>query len=355
MKIALITDTHWGIRNDNVVFLENNKKFMDNIFLPYLDNFKIKRIIHLGDIVDRRKYINYFTAKRLREDFLEPLNDRGIEMDIIAGNHDTYFKNTNEVNALNELIQGKYNNFRLYTSATHAVNLEDSKILFVPWICDENREETIGIIDKSDAKVVMGHLELAGFQMYKGATESHGDDPKIFNKFDIVMSGHYHHRSNRGNVFYLGSHSEFTWSDYDDPRGFHIFDTVTNTLEFIENPYRLFKKIWYNDASENFSLDNFDFSEYENCIIKVIVQEKNNSFLFDKFMEKIEHHKPVEVQIVEDNLNLNLENDEDIINEAESTIGIFKKYIEALDQKNVNKKKLELKIIEIYNEAMSLE
>jgi hypothetical protein len=225
----------------------------------------------------------------------------------------------------------------------------------LPWICDENREASLHAIRNTPAQIVMGHLELQGFEMFRGSIVSHGDDPSLFDRFDLVMSGHYHHRSSSSNIHYLGSHAEFTWSDYSDPRGFHIFDTETRKLTFIENPYRIFKKVWYNDIDDSFLSKQIDYSEYKNCILKVIVQNKTNLFWFDKFIENLESENPLEIQIVEDHLNLALEDDKDIVDEAESTLDIFKKYIDGFEIKNIDKKKLENKIVELYNEALTLE
>ena len=353
MKIALITDTHWGVRNDNIAFLENTKTFLDNIFFPYLDEHSIKNIIHLGDLVDRRKYINFYTANRLRKDFLVPLDERGITMDVIAGNHDTYFKNTNEINSLTELVDQKYNGISIYYEPIEKV-YDGVKILLLPWICDDNRERTYKIMETTNAQICMGHLALQGFEMYKGSPISDGMDPGSFGRFDVVCSGHYHHRSSNGHIFYLGSHGEFTWSDYQDHRGFHIFDTETRELKFIQNPYKMFKKLWYNDKNEDFLKTKINYSEYAGSIVRVIIQNKTNPFWFDKFIENIEQQNPVEIQIVEDHLNLNLEEDSDIVDEAESTVDIFKKYIKAIETP-INKEKLENKIVEIYNEALTLE
>ena len=353
MKIALITDTHWGIRNDNIAFIENNKKFLDNIFFPYLDEHSIKNVIHLGDLVDRRKYINFYTANRVRKDFLLPLDERGITMDIIAGNHDTYFKNTNEINSLTELVDKKYNGISIYYEPIEKI-YDGVKILLLPWICDDNRERTYKIMETTNAQICMGHLALQGFEMYKGSPISDGMDPGSFGRFDVVCSGHYHHRSSNGHIFYLGSHGEFTWSDYQDHRGFHIFDTETRELKFIQNPYKMFKKLWYNDKNEDFLKTKINYSEYAGSIVRVIIQNKTNPFWFDKFIENIEQQNPVEIQIVEDHLNLNLEEDSDIVDEAESTVDIFKKYIKAIETP-INKEKLENKIVEIYNEALTLE
>jgi DNA repair exonuclease SbcCD nuclease subunit len=354
MKIALITDTHWGVRNDSLVMLDNMKAFLDEVFFPTLEREKIRKVIHLGDLVDRRKYININTATRLRSDFLDPLSNGGYDVHFIAGNHDTYFKNTNSINALQELVVNKYD-FIVYDKHPCEWMFDGTNILLLPWICDENREESLDAIRNTRAQIVMGHLELQGFEMFRGSIVSHGDDPSLFNRFDTVMSGHYHHRSSSGNIHYLGSHAEFTWSDYSDPRGFHIFDTETRTLTFVENPYRMFKKVWYNDTDATFLNSEVDYAQYKNCMLKVIIQEKTNLFWFDKFIENIESESPLDIQIVEDHLNLNLEEDSDIVNEAESTIDIFKKYISGFDEKTINKEKLENKIVELYNEALSVE
>jgi len=354
MRIALITDTHWGIRGDSIAFLDNNKMFLDNIFFPYLDKHGIDTVVHLGDLVDRRKYVNYNTLSRLQNDFLDPLLGRNLNVHMIAGNHDTYFKNTNEINALRELVYGKYD-FNIYDRYAETVTFDNLPILFIPWICDDNNKQIISAIESSNTSVCAGHLEIQGFEMYRGSIVSHGSDRSLFGRHDMVLSGHYHHRSSDGTIFYLGSHGEFTWSDYDDPRGFHTLDTETLELKFIENPYKMFRKVWYNDADPNFLNNQMDYSQFKGCMLKVIVTNKNNPYWFDKFIDNIEGENPIDIQIVEDHLNLALEDDQDIIDEAESTLNVFKKYIDTIDDQNVNKQNLEKKIVELYDEALRLE
>ena len=351
MKIALLTDSHAGVRNDSLAFHDYMKRFYDDVFFKYLDTSGIRDVVHCGDIIDRRKYININTAYRLRKDLIEPAMDRNINWHQCLGNHDTYHKNTNEVSSFVEL----FNKFPLniYDKATE-VMFDDLKILLVPWICDDNKEHSFKLIKETNAQICFGHLELQGFEMFKGSIISHGEDPELFSRFDLVGSGHFHHRSTRGNIYYLGSPAEYTWSDYNDPRGFHIFDTETRQLTFIENPYKMFHKIWYNDGDKKFLSTEIDYSEFKGKIIKVIIQEKNNPYWFDKFVENIEKQNPVDIQIVEDHLNLGLEEDQDIVNEAESTIDIFKKYIENTDAKGINKLKLEQKIVDLYHEALTI-
>ena len=357
MKIALICDTHWGVRGDNIAFLDNNKKFLDNVFFPTIDENKIETIIHLGDLVDRRKYINIQTAKRLREDFIDPIAKLGIDYHQILGNHDIFFKNTTSVNAVQELCCPGMDSprFHVYDKATEVI-FDDTKFLFVPWICAENKDDTFEKINNTTAQICLGHLELRGFQMFKGNVSTHGDDANIFSqKFDITCSGHYHHRSNDAGVHYLGSHGQFTWSDYGDSRGFHILDTKTRELTFIENPYRMFMKAFYDDSNcTSDELLNCDFSAFNGVLRKIVVRNKTNPYWFDMFCEKVEKAGALDIQIVEDHLNLDLQEESDIAEDIENTIDIFRNHINDISG-SVNKQKLEDVMINLYREAATLE
>jgi DNA repair exonuclease SbcCD nuclease subunit len=355
MKIALVTDTHWGVRNDNSAFHRYFDKFYSEVFFPYLRENGINDIIHLGDIVDRRKYINFISARALRKQFIEPALAE-FNLHVIIGNHDTYYKNTNSVNAMEELFwMNTYHNFCWYESAEE-VSFGDCKILFVPWICADNHKSTMELIDSTEATIAFGHLELAGFAMYRGHQAMDGENPNVFEKFDLVASGHYHTRSNQGNIHYLGAPCEYTWSDFNDPRGFHIFDTETRELTFVQNPITMFKKIFYDD--DDLTLEeimDFDTSAYKDTIVKVVVKSKNNPYWFDMFIDKLETSGTVDLQVVEDHMNLNLEDEQDIVDEAEDTLTILKKYVSNLDIKGVNPTKLQATIAELYDEALTLE
>lgn len=352
MKVAIIGDTHWGIRNDNIHFLDTTKRFLDDVFFPEIEKHGITTIVHLGDLVDRRKHINIQTANRLRQDFLEPIKDRGLDLHMILGNHDVYYKNTNKVNAIQELCD---DSVKFYHEAVE-VELHDTTVLFVPWICAENRQHSLEMIKTSRLSICMGHLELQGFEMFKGSISSHGEDRKLFDHFDCVLSGHFHHRSTDGSIVYCGSHSQFTWSDFGDDRGFHILDLHTKDLTFVQNPYKMFSKAWYDDSTKTLEqIMDYDFSVHKGTYTKLVVTNKTNPFWFDKFCEQIEKVGLLNFQIVDDHLNLNLENESDIVDEAESTLDIFKKHIGLANTPNLNKEKLELVITDLYNQALAVE
>ena len=354
MKVALITDTHWGIRNDSQVMLDNMKKFIDDVFFPTLDSHSIVDVYHLGDLVDRRKYINFNTARRLREDFLDPLQGKGLSMHIIAGNHDTYYKNTNEVNALDEMLFAKYDNIQIYTNPTDTYFPDGSPVLLLPWICDENREKSIQAINKTIAQVAFGHLELAGFDLFRGHKNEHGDDPNLFSRFDLVCSGHYHTRSNNGTVYYLGCPVQYTWTDYNDTKGFHIFDTETRELTFIPNNSNIFHKHVYSDTDRLMDdVVDFDVAKYKDCYVKVIVKDKSNPYWFDLVIDKIEKMGVADLQVVEDHMHQDAIQDEEIIDQAEDTMTILKKYVEGMQVSD--KKRVDNIITSLYNEALSIQ
>jgi DNA repair exonuclease SbcCD nuclease subunit len=287
----------------------------------------------------------------LRDDFLIPLKERNIETHIIAGNHDTFYKNTNEVNALKELIDGKYDNIHTWCKDPVSWTFDGTPILLMPWICDENRSATMQAVKKSQAPIIMGHLELQGFEMHRGHVNEHGDDPRIFDKFDLVCSGHYHTRSNNGNIFYLGTPAQYTWTDYNDIKGFHILDTNTRSLEFIPNSYQSFHKFFYDDINKQ--MDEvlvFDAEQYKNCYVKVIVKNKTNPYWFDIVIERLEKANIADLQVVEDHFHLDLEADDDIVNEAEDTISIINKFIDGMNI-NTDRKRVENIIQNLYIEA----
>lgn len=355
MKLALITDTHFGARNDSPAFAKYFERFYSEIFFPYLDEHNITTVIHLGDIVDRRKYINYTTARQLEESLIKPLCDRNIDTHMLIGNHDTYYKNTNEVNSMRELYgSSKYSNLHFYSDKPTVVNFDGCDILLTPWICTENLRESLHIIKHTSAQVLFGHLEIKGFEMYRGSINDHGFDRSVFDKFDVVCSGHFHHRSTDGTITYLGSPYEMFWNDFEDPRGFNIFDTDTRELTFVQNPLTMFEKVLYDDTDKILEqVVNQNFEQYNNKFVKVIVKEKNNPYWFDLFIDKLEKSGPFSVQVVEDHLNLNLESDDDIINEAEDTMTILSKYIDALEI-TTDKKRVENTIRDLYDQALSI-
>jgi len=346
MKIALLNDTHFGCRNDSPAFLEYQNHFYDNLFFPYLIENKIDTLIHLGDVVDRRKFINHNTAHNFKVKFWDRLDELNIDTHIIIGNHDTYYKNTNEVNALQNLNISK--TAKIYTRPAD-VNFGGLDILFLPWICDDNYDDSIYAIDNSTSPICMGHLEVKGFEMHSGHFNEHGLEKSQFIKFEKVLSGHFHKKSDDGRIHYLGTQYEMTWSDYNCPKGFHIFDTDTREIERVSNPKNIFKKIVYNDKENDYK--TFDISDYNNCFVKMFISNKTDDNVYNAFVERFYNTINVhELQIIEDPADINSTVREDILEQGEDTLTFLNNYIDNVET-DLDKQKLKSFAKELYMEA----
>jgi len=350
VKIAIITDTHFGARNDNLNFNDYFYKFYDNIFFPTLKERGITTCVHMGDVTDRRKYISYRIANDFREKFVDRFKEMDIDLHIIIGNHDTYYKNTSEINSMQELVGS--DNFKIYVNP-EIVNFDGTPILFVPWINNNNYEVSMEALETANSDIIMGHLEIDGFEMHKGQIAEGMFEKKLFNRFETVFSGHFHHKSDDGQIYYLGTPYEIFWNDYDDPKGFHIFDTETRELERIINPYTLFEKIYYDDTTNDYK--EHDVSKYKEKYVKLIVVNKKDLYQFDMFTDRLLKADAHEVKIIEDFSELDAKNvSDEIVENTEDTMTLLEKYIDELDV-TLDKKRLKNTMKSLYNEAQDYE
>ena len=344
MKILLITDQHFGVRNDNQHFLNHYKKFYGEIVVPFIEKSKIDTVIALGDTFDKRRSINFMSLEASKEMWFDPLSKMGVQMHMLVGNHDIYYKNTLRINAPSELLDG-YRNISVYTEPTTVV-FDSVPVLLLPWICDENYERTLGVIAKSDAPVCMGHLELNGFEAHPGHMMERGMDPKHFSKFKKVFSGHYHMKSTKKNITYLGNPYQLYWNDYGCKRGFHVFDTDTLKTTFYRNPFDTFHKLYYNDG-----VTLPDSEELVGTYVKLIVENKGDYAKFDYAVKELQDMSLGDLKIIED-LSSELTNGSSVL-ETEDTMTLLDNYIDEIDLK-VNKSNIKNVMRSLYMEASEL-
>lgn len=340
MKILLITDQHFGVRNDNQAFLNLYKKFYNQIVVPFIKVSKISTVIALGDTFDKRRSINFMSLNEAKEMWFNPLEDMGVSMHMLAGNHDIYYKNTLRVNAPREIL-GEYGNITVHDSPT-TVNFGGRDILLLPWICDENRDLAFDEIANSTADVCMGHLELNGFEAHPGHVMESGMESSIFSKFKKVFSGHYHMKSTKGNITYLGNPYQLYWNDYGCKRGFHVFDTETLKTTFYRNPFDMFHKINYNAGMD--VPDNL-----QGTYVKLIVEDKGDNANFDYDVKLLQDIGLADLKIIED---LSVEMSGEVM-ETEDTLTLLDKYIDGIDLK-VDNNNIKSLMRSLYIEACEL-
>lgn len=351
MKIAILNDTHCGIRNSSDVFLDNAEKFYTDVFFPYLLEHNIKHIVHLGDYYDNRKFINFRALNRNRDHFLKPLREHGITMDIICGNHDTFYKNTSELNSLKELL-GHYMNEVTIIQKPTVMDYDGLKMGLVPWIDDANEKESMDFLANCKADIIGGHFDIIGYEMMQGIKCEHGLNRDLFKRFEAVYSGHFHTKSSQDNITYLGSQMEFFWNDAHDKKYFHILDTNTRELTAVHNPNTLHYRIRYDDTSTDYL--HYDISGVDNHFVKVQVMHKSDQFTFDKFLDRLNNRSTLEVKIAENFKEFvgNNVDDEDI--SVEDTAVLLDSYIDAVDT-DLDKNTIKKQMSELMNEAQSYE
>ena len=358
MKIALITDQHFGGKSDSNSFNDYIAEFYTKQFFPYLEDNEIHTVIDLGDTFDRRKYVNFSILEKVKEYYFDVLAEKNIKLHSIVGNHSTYYRNTNSVNS-SQLLYGHYDNIEVYPEVS-TICIDGTLIDLIPWINSENYEKTMYFIKHSKAQVALGHLEVEGFAMYKNYVAGDGLQPNIFKGYEFVASGHYHHKSSKGNIHYLGAPYEITWNDYDDPKGFHIFDTETREVEFIKNNYRLFEKIYYDDENYATDFERLDTSYYTNKIVKLIVENKTKIAEFETFLDRMYKANPIDLIILEDlseyTARYSDEEGEDV--EVGNTATFLEEYVDSMqidNEKRVERKKVKRLLQILYNEALNMD
>ena len=350
-KIAIITDIHFHARNSQY-FHDNLFMFLENTFFPYLEENAIKTVLILGDTFDKRKNVDFNNLHDVRQRFFDRLENLGIEVKIIYGNHDVYFKNTNDVNSI-DLLLGGYKNIEIVD--THKVfEFDELKIGMISWINPSNLIESLNWIKTVSVDVLCGHFEINGFEMVKGHTCENGLKAYIFDRFEKVISGHFHVISDDGRIHYIGNPNQTSWGDYGLDKGFHVLDTTTRELTLIKNEFHCYEKFEFTDDS--IDIVKFDYEVFRNKIVRLYADLSNLTLKrkLDLFLDKVQ-----EVSFTCDVHNLS-QNKEIIKNtmidvteiKEGNTLDLINKYIDEMATDNIDKNKLTDKFKWLYSKAM---
>ncbi len=306
MKTLYITDTHLGARGSSKVFREMFKMYYLEVLFPYIIQNKIDRVIHAGDFFDNRRSVTIDDISFLMNEFIPEFEKLGVPMYVIAGNHDTAYRNTNEVNSLSLLSRSSAFNI-IYDEV---IVLKDDKrnVVLCPWINKENVEEFIADIGTKCGKedILVGHFEIEGMKMYKNSISCEkGIKPEVFKNIHKVLSGHFHHASIYGNIEYLGALFHYNWQDAGDWRGFRVHDSETDEWELVENEYCLFTQLEFPCT-----LDDDDLQSIcKDQIVRVYIDEAYDRVELKDFIYKIEQFKPVTVDVVDNTITQLLDDD----------------------------------------------
>jgi len=350
MKVVILGDTHLGVRSGSPRFHEFFERFYDQVLFPYLKLHNIKTVWQLGDLWDQRKQIPLMSLKEARRYLFERIEGNGIDFYTLLGNHDIHYKNTLETNS-SSLLLGEFKHVHIIDRPTE-IKFGSLNTLWTPWICADNYDETVQTIQETTAPVCLGHFELKSFAMYRNHISTTETISRfILEKFGLVLSGHFHHRSHNDNIYYVGTPYEMSWNDFDDPKGFHVFDTETMEIEFISNPFVMYQKIIYNGSS---SMDDLFFEQYRNTIVQVVVQDKSNPFKFEKFLDQLQAAGCYEIKIVDEIRPEGVVDYDASEEEIMDTMGLLNNFVDQLET-DVDPDDLKEYIHQLYIESLNAE
>lgn len=344
-KLLLLGDTHWGCNNDNPVFHKYFSKFYEFMF-NYIDTNNIKTLIQLGDLFDKRKNINFVSLYESNKQFFDPCEARpDLKVFVISGNHDCTYKNTNEINSVSLL---KKSFMTVIDKVPQTINIAGADIDFYPWINESNLDDSLKLAKTTSSKYAVGHFEFSKFPLHRGHLAEHGMDHTLLSRYACVYSGHYHTQSQKDNVQYTGTPYELDWADYNDPKGFWILDTKTGTQEFIQNPFTMYNVLEFNDKELTVDKD-----AVSGKFIKILVKNKTDQVMFDKFIDTVNSYLPESVKIIDTSVSDSIEMAMKQDYEFMSTHVMLRNVVDSLDT-NLDKDRLNKLITEIYFDASEL-
>ncbi len=325
-KIAVISDSHFGMKSDSGPFKTYIGKFFSEIFFPYLDkNPEIREIIHLGDLFDKRKGISYETLKFVQDVFLDEIEKRKLNLYIAVGNHDIVHNNTSDVCSC-RLLLSRYPNIKSYLYPQD-VQIGEDTFSFIPWLNEQTIANLSAYLQNTKSEYCFGHLEVSGYEVFRGVKSDEGIDRKILSQYKKVFTGHFHQKHEYGNICYLGTQYDMTSADIEEVKGFHVFDSSDGSMQFIENPHKMFFRLVYDDSIPG-NMNKFpDFSPYKDKFVRLLVKGKKHPVWFDKYLGQLYDVTPAEVKIMEE-IDLNHTADPGEVDVTQGTMQIIHQEID---------------------------
>lgn len=349
MKVILLGDLHMGARGGDLDFAAYFNRFFTDVLYPYMEEHNISTIIQAGDYFDKQTSLDYDPWKMSKPVWVDEVIKRNYRMYILVGNHDIAYKNTLRVNSPDLILYTYAPHIQVLSEPTN-LNLDGYSFDVVPWICKENQDRILSFMKRRDrGSAVIGHFSIEGFPMYKGGqVEKKGLPKSTFEHYPFVFSGHFHTKSSDGNISYLGVPYEITWADFNDQKGFHVFDTEMQTVEFVPNPYTMYEKLLY---SEGMVLDSETLT---GKIVRLVVTDRGNLKKYNAFIDELKKMPLKDLDIVETTTDIksvsevNVD-DLDWINDTETYI---KNVVDTLET-DLDKSLLSDYMIALHNRAIS--
>lgn len=293
--VLILGDLHIGCKKGSKSFLMYQKRFFDNLF-DVCSTGEIEAVIQLGDVLDNRQRLDFMVNQFLKSYFFHKIEEIGVPWYILLGNHDIYLRQSLDISGTKQ-IAADYPHVHVIDSCTD-LELHERTFKIIPWVCDANKDEVLKFLESKDSEaIVVGHFELANFQMYQGHVSQSGTlSREVLQGFHEVFSGHYHTPSTDGYIHYIGTPYQLTWADYGDKKKFIRFNLDTGAWKEVFTNNQLYFKINFEDLDiQSIKANGLDMPELSRGYIKIYIndtktKDKDVSLLLNLIEEQYNPH-----------------------------------------------------------------
>ena len=282
----MITDTHLGVRNNSIEWLDIMREYFYDFFIPLLKKEKKDGdfLVHVGDVFDSRHSLNLLVMNEGMAIFEEI--SKIMPVVIILGNHDIYKKNSNDVNSVK--ILKWIPNIKVFEEP-EVITVSGKKILFMPWRAGHTEE--LECINSNPADFMFCHTEMQGLKFNKNTTIETGLELKELKKFRKVYAGHIHFAQQKGNFRMLGCPYPMTRSDMNNEKGIWCLDLITEEEHYYPNTISpKFIRVLFEKVLEMEEEEAKDY--FKNNFVDILVDPKwSLNFPFSSFSEDMKGYR----------------------------------------------------------------
>ena len=270
MKIAHIADTHFGKDLKKVNFADVDQPFWMQKFLEDITKEQVDVVVMAGDIYDDK--IQPIKAINLFGDFLAALNDLGITVFIVPGNHDQ----ADRLAANSNILKKQHIHFasEISRELVHiTLPMGDEKVVFwlLPYVEPINVRRVLGRdditnydsavrellavqpLDKEAVNVIVAHQNVLAGAMERILNDHEVDigysgqvDYTAFDAFDYVALGHIHGMQTvgRDTVRYAGAPLQYDFSEEGRWKGYLLVEIAgKNKITITEKPLEMLHEV----------------------------------------------------------------------------------------------------------------
>ena len=298
-QVIFISDVHFGVRNGSIEWLENQRSYFRDFFIPLIKEQKKHKmkpcVVVAGDYFDNRQNVDIAVLNAAIDNMAEITSLCPVY--VMIGNHDIYKKSDTDITSLRPMLDMK--NVTLIYDRMELEIKCGKKFLLVSWVGDMKKENKIITDNKDKFDYLVFHTELTGMTYANNRPIINGLQIDVCDDNCRILSGHIHKRQESKKGLYFGSPYQMDRSDIGDQKGIYIY-TVGNdgvvTRSFVENNVSpKFLNVRFGDFGRNPEVWKDIVSN--NYVDIVFTEDETAKVNVSNFLDDIQVYGPKHIEI----------------------------------------------------------